>query len=144
MLTRLVERSMPGAARLAVLLDRIAAPRAGTGEGPCLMGVVNVTPDSFSDGGRYLDPGAALSRCRALAEAVIAAARGIGYERMRLDTVPSMARARSLYRALGFTEIPPYCCNPIPGAAFLELSLDPRLPPARARTPTERQARLRR
>ena len=81
---------------------------------------------------------------RALAEATIAAARGIGYERMRLDTVPSMARARSLYRALGFTEIPPYCYNPIPGAAFLELTLDPRLPPARARTPTDRQARLRR
>jgi dihydropteroate synthase len=26
---------------------------------PVLMGVLNVTPDSFSDGGRYLDPGAA-------------------------------------------------------------------------------------
>ena len=28
---------------------------------PLVMGVVNVTPDSFSDGGRFLDPGAALS-----------------------------------------------------------------------------------
>lgn len=28
-----------------------------------VMGIVNVTPDSFSDGGRYLDPGAALGRC---------------------------------------------------------------------------------
>ena len=28
--------------------------------GPQLMGVVNVTPDSFSDGGRYLDPAAAI------------------------------------------------------------------------------------
>jgi dihydropteroate synthase len=27
---------------------------------PLLMGVVNVTPDSFSDGGLYLDPGAAI------------------------------------------------------------------------------------
>lgn len=27
---------------------------------PTLMGVVNVTPDSFSDGGLYLDPGAAI------------------------------------------------------------------------------------
>jgi dihydropteroate synthase len=27
---------------------------------PKLMGVVNVTPDSFSDGGQYLDPGAAI------------------------------------------------------------------------------------
>ena len=28
---------------------------------PQLMGVVNVTPDSFSDGGRYLDPAAAIA-----------------------------------------------------------------------------------
>jgi dihydropteroate synthase len=28
---------------------------------PVVMGVVNVTPDSFSDGGRYLDPGAAVA-----------------------------------------------------------------------------------
>ena len=30
------------------------------------MGVVNVTPDSFSDGGRYLDPSRALDRARQL------------------------------------------------------------------------------
>jgi dihydropteroate synthase len=30
------------------------------------MGVVNVTPDSFSDGGRFLDPGAALAHARKL------------------------------------------------------------------------------
>jgi dihydropteroate synthase len=28
---------------------------------PLVMGIVNVTPDSFSDGGRYLDPGAAIA-----------------------------------------------------------------------------------
>jgi len=32
-----------------------------------VVGVVNVTPDSFSDGGRYLDPGAACDRAHALA-----------------------------------------------------------------------------
>jgi len=32
------------------------------------MGVVNVTPDSFSDGGRFLDPRAALDQARRLAE----------------------------------------------------------------------------
>lgn len=60
---------------------------------------------------------------RALAEAVIAEARGIGYSRMRLDTVPAMEKARSLYRALGFREIAPYRFNPIPGTAFLELTI---------------------
>ncbi len=29
--------------------------------GPLLMGVVNVTPDSFSDGGKYVDPDAAIA-----------------------------------------------------------------------------------
>jgi dihydropteroate synthase len=36
---------------------------------PAVMGVVNVTPDSFSDGGRYLDPGAAVAHGLALVDA---------------------------------------------------------------------------
>jgi dihydropteroate synthase type 2 len=36
---------------------------------PHLFGVVNLTADSFSDGGRYLDPGAAIAHARALAGA---------------------------------------------------------------------------
>ena len=36
---------------------------------PLLMGVLNVTPDSFSDGGRYLDPAAAVEHGRALVAA---------------------------------------------------------------------------
>jgi putative acetyltransferase len=65
----------------------------------------------------------ALRLGRALAEAVIEEAREIGYGSMRLDTVPSMERARGLYRSLGFREIPPYRFNPVPGTAFLELRL---------------------
>lgn len=33
---------------------------------PQVMGIVNVTPDSFSDGGRHIDPRAALRRCEQL------------------------------------------------------------------------------
>ncbi len=33
---------------------------------PLLMGIVNVTPDSFSDGGRYVDPDAAVAHGRRL------------------------------------------------------------------------------
>jgi len=36
------------------------------GARPAVMGVVNVTPDSFSDGGRWLDPGAAVAHGRQL------------------------------------------------------------------------------
>jgi dihydropteroate synthase len=35
---------------------------------PLLMGVVNVTPDSFSDGGRFLSPEAAIAHARRLAD----------------------------------------------------------------------------
>ena len=36
---------------------------------PLLMGILNVTPDSFSDGGRYTDPAAALEQARTLVAA---------------------------------------------------------------------------
>jgi dihydropteroate synthase len=36
---------------------------------PKLMGIVNVTPDSFSDGGQFLDPGSAIEHGRELAAA---------------------------------------------------------------------------
>src|SRR5216684_2627382 len=36
--------------------------------GPRLVGIVNITEDSFSDGGRFLDPAAAIAQARRLAE----------------------------------------------------------------------------
>ena len=61
---------------------------------------------------------------RKLAEAVIEEASQIGYERMRLDTLPpKMNDAIVIYRRLGFKEIEPYYDNPVPGATFMELDL---------------------
>jgi GNAT superfamily N-acetyltransferase len=61
---------------------------------------------------------------RALVEQAISDARAIGYERMRLDTIPSaMHKAIVLYRALGFKAIAPYSSVPIQGAVWMELVL---------------------
>ena len=61
---------------------------------------------------------------RVLAESIIAQARQIGYQRMRLDTVePVMRDAVAMYRKIGFREISPYCSNPIAGAIYMELDL---------------------
>lgn len=45
--------------RFRLVLPRGRELRLEAGR-PLLLGVVNITPDSFSDGGRYLDPGAAV------------------------------------------------------------------------------------
>jgi GNAT superfamily N-acetyltransferase len=60
---------------------------------------------------------------RALALAAIARARDRGYSTMRLDTLPSMAEAASLYASLGFVEVERYNDNPAPGVRFMELRL---------------------
>ena len=60
---------------------------------------------------------------RTLATSVLSAARAIGYDRMRLDTLSSMKEAIALYESLGFRRIPAYYENPSGLAVFLELKL---------------------
>ncbi|MFX0018530.1 MAG: GNAT family N-acetyltransferase [Promethearchaeota archaeon] len=58
-----------------------------------------------------------------LAKAIINKAIKIGYKSMRLDTLPFMKEAISLYKSLGFKEMKPYRYNPFKGAKFFELEL---------------------
>lgn len=60
---------------------------------------------------------------RALAEAIIAEARRIGYARMRLDTLDRLTEATALYRSLRFEETPPYYDNPLEGVLYMARAL---------------------
>ncbi len=60
---------------------------------------------------------------RLLAEDIMDRARLAGYETILLDTLDDMEAARSLYRDLGFEEVPPYYHNPIAGAHYLKALL---------------------
>ena len=60
-----------------------------------------------------------------LAETIIQEARTIGYKKMKLDTLSTMTAAIALYGSLGFVPASPYRHNPVPGALFMELSLQP-------------------
>ncbi|ACI50989.1 dihydropteroate synthase [Gluconacetobacter diazotrophicus PA1 5] len=68
------------------VLARVTAPlpSADLPDGPRVMGILNVTPDSFSDGGRHMGPDAALRAAAAMVEAG-AALLDIGGESTRPD-----------------------------------------------------------
>lgn len=60
---------------------------------------------------------------RLLAESILDAARIAGYSCVLLDTLDDMEAARALYEELGFTDVPPFYYNPIPGAHYLKVDL---------------------
>jgi dihydropteroate synthase len=60
--------------------------------GPLFIGILNVTPDSFSDGGRFLNPDAALVRARSLVQAG-AGLLDLGAESTRPGAAPIDAEA---------------------------------------------------
>ena len=60
---------------------------------------------------------------RLLAETILESARLAGYACVLLDTLSDMETARAMYQDLGFTEIPPYYHNPIPGSHYLKVDL---------------------
>lgn len=65
----------------------------------------------------------ALGLGRALAERVIADAQTLGFRQMLLDTLFAMSGAQALYERLGFSDVPAYYDNPVPGARYMGLAL---------------------
>jgi putative acetyltransferase len=60
---------------------------------------------------------------RAVAGALLEAARAGGFRAVRLDTLEWMGPARALYASLGFVERGPYYANPLPGVVYMECRL---------------------
>jgi carbonic anhydrase len=103
---------------------RLLVARVGGEVGGC-VGLRPLEPRVCEMKRLWVEPGfAGHGIGRALAEAIVEAARTIGYQRMRLDTIPDrMPAAQHLYASLGFQEIPAYYDNPLPGVVMLELTL---------------------
>ncbi|HYB93381.1 MAG TPA: GNAT family N-acetyltransferase [Vicinamibacterales bacterium] len=72
----------------------------------------------------YVRPAA---RGRGLAKRLIdhalQGAKRLGYEEVRLDTLPMMRDAQALYLSLGFVDIEPYYDTPIEGTRFMSKTL---------------------
>jgi len=64
---------------------------------------------------------------RALVLHILAEASAIGYRELKLDTLPTMAAARSLYASLGFRECAAYYRNPLDGVVYMSLALSRQL-----------------
>jgi ribosomal protein S18 acetylase RimI-like enzyme len=54
-----------------------------------------------------------------LVDALITVAQQTGYREIRLDILPSMARAQALYRKMGFEITEAYYDSPVPGTLFM-------------------------
>jgi ribosomal protein S18 acetylase RimI-like enzyme len=60
---------------------------------------------------------------RQLIDSILAEARRLKYEEIRLDTLPMMGDAQKLYVAMGFVDIDAYYETPIAGTRFMALRL---------------------
>lgn len=115
---------------LASLPGRYARPTGRlllANDGESVLGVVGLRALKGADCEMkrlYVRPaGRGLGVGRLLTTTLINEARFAGYRRMLLDTLPGMTEAQRMYRSMGFTEVAPYCDNPIAGTLYMALDL---------------------
>ena len=117
------DRDLPAEARSAKV-DRLLGTIAlrPLKEGACRAGAFDAKAGEMKR--LFVRPAA---RGRGLAKQLIAVAlaeaRRLQYSEIRLDTLPMMGDAQSLYTSLGFHDIEPYYDTPIAGTRFMSLKL---------------------
>jgi ribosomal protein S18 acetylase RimI-like enzyme len=78
---------------------------------------------------------------RRLTSTLLSRARELGYERMRVYTLPTMTAAIQFYQELGFDSIPAYWPHPVRGALFFEYEVGkPSSSPLQPRAPKSKRA----
>ena len=92
-----------------------------SGEPPVAMIALRPFDETTAEMKRlYVHPSA---RGHGLAKALVLRlldeARALGYQEIRLDTLPMMGDAQALYATLGFVDIAPYYDTPIAGTRFM-------------------------
>jgi len=77
-----------------------------------------------------------------LTRALLSRGRELGYDRVRVDTLPTMSAAIQFYQTMGFAPIPSYWSHPVPGALFFEYTFgEPTPSPGRPRAPRLKRPR---
>lgn len=51
-------------------------------------------------------------------------AQQLSYQKIRLEVIPSLQKAKKLYYSFGFNEIPPYFNNQVEGTTYMEKSIN--------------------
>lgn len=100
----------------------VACPDGGE---PVAMIALRPLDDAIAEMKRlYVSPSArGQGLARALILRLLDEALALGYQEVRLDTLPMMGDAQGLYAALGFRDIAPYYDTPIAGTRFMALAL---------------------
>jgi ribosomal protein S18 acetylase RimI-like enzyme len=115
--------TMPG--KYAAPAGELLLARDRLGEPAGCVGLRPIERDGCCEMKRlYVAPGArGLGLGEALVDAIIREAARIGYGEMRLDSLPTMVEAISLYRKAGFVSTGPYYETPVAGTLFFVRAL---------------------